>query len=353
MNASGPAPSNCSLAMKMNLLGVTLAALSLCPVVTVAQGMAPELVSVKKIWSDSPHAAFTDLIRFKSAWFCTFRDSEAHVGGDGKIRVLVSTDGEQWQLAGLLSEPGVDLRDPKLSITPDGRLMLVLGGSVYEGKTLKERQPRVAFSKDGRQWSAPQRVMERGDWLWRVTWHEGRAYGISYATSVASKAGGEWEVKFVESKDGIDYRVVKDLQVPGRPNEGTVRFLDNGDCVALLRREAGDKAAWIGVSRAPFTDWKWQPAGLFIGGPNFIVRPGGSMIASGRQMNPAPTGARTFVGRMDTNSVTPQLVLPSGGDCSYPGLAWHEGMLWMSYYSSHEGKSSIYIAKVKLPSEPR
>jgi hypothetical protein len=27
---------------------------------------------------------------------------------------------------------------------------------------------------------------------------------------------------------------------------------------------------------------------------------------------------------------------------------WHEGLLWTSYYSSHEGKSAIYLAKVRL-----
>jgi len=27
----------------------------------------------------------------------------------------------------------------------------------------------------------------------------------------------------------------------------------------------------------------------------------------------------------------------------------HEGLLWVSYYSSHEGKTSIYLAKVRLP----
>ena len=47
----------------------------------------------------------------------------------------------------------------------------------------------------------------------------------------------------------------------------------------------------------------------------------------------------------------PVLTLPSGGDTSYPGLVWHDGLLWMSYYSSHEGKTSIYLAKIKLPLE--
>lgn len=316
----------------------------------------PELLSVKKIWDTGQHNAFTDLIRFNGEWFCTFRESEAHVGGEGRIRVLVSADGERWDSAALLSEAGVDLRDPKLSIAPGGRLMLVLGGSVYQGKTLKERQPRVAFSRDGRDWSVPQRVMEKGDWLWRVTWHGGHAYGISYVSSpgpTKTNQPAEWTAKFVESTNGVHYRLVKTLDVPGRPNEATVRFLENGDCVALLRREAQDRSAWIGTSRAPYQDWKWHPAGLFIGGPNFLPLPNGAWLASGRQMNPAPTGPKTFVGEMTLTAVTPRLILPSGGDCSYPGLVWHGEILWLSYYSSHEGKSSIYLAKVKWPATRR
>ncbi len=88
----------------------------------------PQIVSVEKIWDAAPHNAFTDLIRFKDRWFCTFRESEAHVGGDGRIRLIESRDGKTWTSAALLEEKGVDLRDPKLSITPDGRLMVVAGG---------------------------------------------------------------------------------------------------------------------------------------------------------------------------------------------------------------------------------
>ena len=51
---------------------------------------------------------------------------------------------------------------------------------------------------------------------------------------------------------------------------------------------------------------------------------------------------------MQTRDLPKGLELPSGGDCSYPGMVWHEGLLWMSYYSSHEGKTSIYLAKVRL-----
>jgi len=45
------------------------------------------------------------------------------------------------------------------------------------------------------------------------------------------------------------------------------------------------------------------------------------------------------------------LRLPSGGDTSYAGLVWHDDLLWVSYYASHEGKTSIYLAKVKVPAE--
>ena len=147
--------------------------------VTLAEG-SPEIVSVEKIWDRGAHNAFTDLIRFEGQWFCTFREGLSHGGGDdGRVRVIVSSDGERWESAALLRETGVDLRDPKLSQTPDGRLMLVSGGSIYDGDRYLTRAPRVAFSRDGRHWTAPQRVLAEDHWIWRVTWHKGRGYAVS------------------------------------------------------------------------------------------------------------------------------------------------------------------------------
>ena len=51
---------------------------------------------------------------------------------------------------------------------------------------------------------------------------------------------------------------------------------------------------------------------------------------------------------MTEHKMTKLLKLPSGGDTSYPGLVWHNDLLYMSYYSSHEGKTSIYLAKIKI-----
>jgi hypothetical protein len=232
--------------------------------------------------------------------------------------------------------------------------MLVMGGSVYADKVLKERQSRVAFSRDAVSWSVPQRVLARGDWLWRVTWHEGKAYGIAYGSSAGNAAGANktpgMSAKLVISDDGRAFRMLAALDVSGSPNEATLRFLSNGDCVALVRRETDDKAAWIGLSSAPYLAWKWQPAGMQVGGPNFLVLKDDSMLASGRQYaTTASGGNRTFVGRMSLHGIQSDLTLPSGGDCSYPGMVWDKGMLWLSYYSSHEGSTDIYLAKVRLP----
>lgn len=322
------------------------------PGLPVASAAGPELISVEKIWDAGRHNAFTDLIRFHDRFFCVFRESEGHVGGDGRIRVLVSDDGTDWKSAAApLAEEGIDLRDPKLSITPDGRLMMVLGGSVYGGtKTLMGRQPRVAFSADGYDWTPPQRVLSEGDWLWRVTWHDGTAYGVSYRTQPRpDETGSDWLASLYKSRDGVQWDRVTDLKVPDRPNETTLRFLPDGRMVALVRREAGTKKGWIGSSRPPYTDWAWHETRHQIGGPNFIRLPNGQLWAVGRSY---PGGAKTVLARMTVDGgYDPVLTLPSGGDTSYAGLVWHDGLLWISYYSSHEGKTSIYLAKVRLNAE--
>jgi hypothetical protein len=44
----------------------------------------------------------------------------------------------------------------------------------------------------------------------------------------------------------------------------------------------------------------------------------------------------------------PLVRLPSGGDCSYPGMVWHGNELWISYYSSHEDSTtSIYLSRLE------
>jgi hypothetical protein len=252
-----------------------------------------------------------------------------------------------------VAEDGIDLRDPKVSVTPDDRLMLVAGGSVYRGGTrLLGRQPRVAFSKDGREWSPPQRVLAENDWLWRVTWHGETAYGVAYRTGAPEgtpEDTGEWTTTLYKSPDGVSWQPVTVWDIPGRPNETTLRFRDDGTCLALVRRESGDRQGWFGSAAPPYRDWTWRPIGRPIGGPELLVLKDGRILAAGR--DDRADGPVTAVDFLDPGSGNwpAGVALPSGGDTSYPGMVELGGEVWMSYYTSHEGKSAISFARLAVP----
>ena len=349
---------------RLLLLALTVTAISTAPAQT-GQAAAAQAPEVRKIWDAGTHNAFTDLVRWRGAWWCTFREANDHVSPDGQIRVLTSRDGERWESAALVVKKGIDLRDPKFAITPDDRLMIVCGHRIPGPTTPENFQSAVLFSKDGREWTPPAIAIE-GAWLWRVVWHEGVAYGAAYRSR---DAGGsrdpnapDWKLNLHRSKDGVNWEVVTAMAVAALPNETTVRFLANGDLMAMVRREGGDRMGWMGVARPPYTRWTWYENNYRFGGPNFIQLPDGSIIAgtrdytglpesAGGRSNGKSNAARTIIGRLVPPMYTlePFVTLPSAGDNSYPGMVWHDGILWVSYYSSHEGKTNIYLAKLKLP----
>jgi len=322
-----------------------------------APGAAPvtvELVEVKKIWDQAPHNAFTDLVRWDGTFYCAFREGRGHVSTDGKIRILESKEADSWNSAALVSLEGYDLRDAHLSVTPDNKLML-LGGAAPRPKDNQSAPTGsfVAFSSDGAQWSKPQIVSEPGRWLWCVTWHKGKAYGVSYPAPQNIPTC----LELLTSDDGITYRsLVPQLYSEGRPGEVTLRFDASGTCYALVRRDKrGEEpcSAILGVSNGDYTSWQWHDLGPEFngfGGPNFIQIPGGYWLAAGRMHD---GGTHTAICYLDVKNgtMTRLLKLPSGGDTSYPGLVWHKDVLYVSYYSSHEAKTSIYLARLKVRSE--
>lgn len=345
------------MSLRRLLLRLSLPVFAAVLSVPGASAAPAEILSVKKIWDQGAHNAFTDLIRWHDRWWCTFREADAHVGGDGLIRILTSVDGKTWESAAGITEHGVDLRDPKFSVMPDGRLMLNCGGSLYEGTTLKGKRSRVSFSSDGRTWTKPQPILPDGEWCWRVTWHDGVAYAAAYnSKGPNNKPGPDWTMTIYRGTDGINYELLKVLDVPEQPNETTLRFAPDGTMIALVRRERGDQLGWVGHAKAPYTEWKWQASDHRFGGENLILLPDGRWIVGTRDytgikpgVNDARGGARTILAELGADArLTPLVTFPSNGDTSYPGLVWHDGKLAVSYYSSHEGKTSIYFAEVKL-----
>ena len=311
--------------------------------------------TVTKIWDKAPHSAFTDLIDFKGHFYCAFREGTGHIpdkdgSGDGEIRILVSDDGTSWKSAALLTKKGFDLRDAKLSVTPDGRLMVLMGGSIYDKAELQGRITQVSFSdKKGENFSDPQPVsIEAGirskmDWLWRVTWYKKTGYGVIYQYDREK----EWLAFLVKTTDGVNYQSVTRLEVTGKPNEATVDFSKSGEMRILMRREGGDANGWLGYSNAPYKEWKWTDLGIRLGGPNMINLPDGKILIGTRSYE--KNTHYTSLYSLDRQGKAKQLLhLPSDGDNSYPGFVVRGDVLWVSYYSGHEGRTSIYLARMNI-----
>ncbi len=334
---------------------VTLALLCLT---TFASAQEARLVEVRKLWDKGNHNAFTDLIRFKGRWFCAFRESQAHVAPEAVIRLLSSKNGRDWESASVIEMPGHDLRDPKLSVSPDGKLLEVLAGdTIREGnQPATSTRNFIARSKDGVRWSQVEYVGPDQEWLWRITWHKKTAYGAAYDVHPETRASRQFFTRLYFSEDGLKFSPLADpLCKEVGSNEATIRFAKDGTAYVLQRRDGpnGANSAFLGTSQAPYKEWTWKDLGVFFGGPNFIQIPDGRWIAAGRMLRPNEDGKkvpRTVVCELDVKQgeLRPLLDLPSGGDTSYAGLQYY-GDLWVSYYSSHEGKTSIYLAKVKLP----
>jgi len=308
-----------------------------------------ELVSVEKIWDKAPHSAYTDITRFKNLFYCCFREGESSTKGDGTIRMLVSATGKTWVEHVTVKEDGLDLRDPKLIVTPDEKRLYLLceGVSATQG-----RQPRYATSMDGKVWTPLQKLLSKGDWLWRASINpaDKRFYGASF--NIHPSSGGpapekEWSLKTYASTDGSVWQLSSIMKVEGQPGETTLRFLKNGTALALVSRQGGDRKGMIGTAKAPYRDWTWAPTGIPIGGPNIIELPDGKVIAGSRGFGKTP-GPHMVLYTMTSTGLTPLLELPSAGDCSYPGLYFDDDLLHVTYYSSHEGKSAIYYARVKV-----
>jgi hypothetical protein len=299
-----------------------------------------ELESVQKIWDQGNHNAFTDLIRAKDRWYCTFREGKGHVSPDGALRVLTSADGKAWESSALVRSATADLRDPKLSVTPDGRLMLAAAAVPHKPQGFTH-QSVVYFSADGKAWGEPTEVGDPNYWLWRVDWHKGAAYGVGYHCKEPHGT------RLYKSADGKAFTpLVEKFRTDGYSNESDLLFLPDDTCLCLLRYDGKAATGRLGAAKPPYTDWTWKDLGQKIGGPALTRLPDGRLVAVVRLYDKK---VRTAVCTVDAGkgTLTEVLALPSGGDTSYAGVVWHDGRLWVSYYSSHEGKTAIYLARVR------
>jgi len=318
-------------------------------------GNRPEIISCQKIWDAAPHNAFTSLVWFRDQWFCAFREGAGHVSPDGAIRILRSGDGSTWQSAARITMDKADLRDLGLAVTANNQLALVAAAAWHKpiqnkDGTKETHQTFFWTSPDGETWTDATPVGDPNYWIWKLTYFGPDIWGMGYATGHAV----DQPLRLYGGKHLAELKKITEIPAP-EPGawltESSLTFGPDGTMYCLQRRDPHTAQGLLGIAHPPYTQWTWKPLRVGIGGPALVRLQDGRLVGIVRLYDPIRTGVGEI--NPETGTFTSWLTLPSGGDCSYAGVVEWDGLLWISYYSSHEGKTSIYFAKVTLtPADP-
>lgn len=318
--------------------------------------------SIRTVRLDDNHNAFTDLIAFEGSLYLTFRICpEGHMlYPSSRITVLRSDDaGATWRevLRFAAPDPGHDLRDAHW-LRLGGRLHLYVSAWRIPGsdefRDLNQMRSYTASTADGVSWDGPTHLPDLdGHFVWRAADHAGRGYlcgrWLRDLAAVPFREHPELvQSRMLVSDDGRAWREAGLFQeVDG--NETAFAFDPDGAVTAVCRR-TGRLTAQLCESRPPYTQWRRRDLGRFIGGP-VLTRWGADWLVGGRDFD-GPR-ALTRLWWLRDGVLEPALDLPSGGDCSYPGIhiidATHALVSW---YSSHHasggmhGPAAIYLAEL-------
>lgn len=320
-----------------------------------------EITSVRRVFDNGEHNAFTDLVRFRDRLYLTFRSCpEGHsVFPTSSIIILTSADGDEWEQVHRFSVPKRDTRDPHFVVFNDR--LFVYTGTWYCGdgppahRDLNEHLGYAAWSKDGTDWHSP--IMLEGTYghyVWRAAAYGGKVYLCGrrkreFVRIPTPEDDPAVESALLESDDGLIFRFHGRFQEEFG-DETAFLFLEDGDLLAVARSGGGRNAQLI-RSTPPYTEFVRSDLGRYIGGP-LIKRWGEHFIVGGRKtIGPA----KTSLYWLTDGALQEFAELPSGGDNSYPGFVTLDSdRALVSYYSSHERDDSggtitaIYLAELRL-----
>lgn len=299
-------------------------------------------VAGKIIWNEAPHNAFPDLERFNQFLFCAFREASSHRSKDGKIRVIKSIDGEEWESSSLLEFENCDLRDPNFSMTASGELMLNAAINYWENGENLYRQSVTWLSNDGHRWEGPYYCPTGvNTWRWDVAWNDSLGYSVAYT-------GKDKTGTLYSTRDGKQWHILKSNffpEVVAYPNEAALVFDNDSVLYCLVRRDKGPQTGLLGKSIPPYSDWTWVDLGVRIGGPELEILDSGIILAGVRLYDNKKRMALCLLDA-EEGKLSEVFSLESGNDTGYSGIIEENDSIWVSYYSSHEGNASIYLSKM-------
>ena len=318
--------------------------------------------SVRRIFHNGEHNAFTDLCRYRGRYYLTFRTCpDGHmVHPSSSILVLASQDGKDWTQVHRFRVARRDVRDPHFLVFKDK--LFVYTGTWYCGETspksrdLNEHLGYAAWTEDGANWNGPAMLEGTyGHYVWRAAAHGDRAYLCGRRKHEFQRSDDpeppSVESALLESTDGLVWSKVGLFQ---EKNGDETAFLFEPDrSILAVARGGGRHNAELCRSKPPYHDWQRLDLGRQIGGP-LITRWGEQLLVGGRK---SIGDARTALYWLADAKLYEIAELPSAGDNSYPGfVSIDPEHAWVSYYSSHErddaGRPITAIYLAELTREP-
>jgi hypothetical protein len=293
--------------------------------------------SVRRLVADGRHNAFTALVRWRGAYWLAFRSGPSHHFGEADIRVLRSPDAEAWPEA-CRFRIWTDDRDPQMLATPDRLFLYTHPFQESHGASF------VTWTDDGRTWSEPRLVYEPQFFLWKPVAHAGRFYATAYRREVGATPAEARSVDLITSADGVRWEKVSTIGAGHGECETTIWFAPSEQITAFLRvkhRVPG----FILEAEPPYRRWTQRPAGVSLAGHSVHTFRGTPYLIS-RTLAESGKSTCTRIYTYEAGSLTPYCDLPSGGDCSYSGAVETGDEMLVSYYSTHEGSTNIYLAWV-------
>lgn len=304
---------------------------------------APDTVKpreVRKVFADGKHNAFTALAKFQDQYWLAFRTGKDHNSKDGDIVVLRSEDAKTWTEA-LRQSAGGDDRDPQVLVA--GK-RLILYDFVEDAK---DSRTYASFTEDGKTWTKPQSAYEPPFLIWQPCAFKGKYYSGAHKIDNKS-AGKNRAVHLIVSDDGLDWKKISTIRAGSWESETTIHFDAKGGLTAFLRQKYGSPQPQILESAPPYTEWKSRnPNVPHFSGHSAHTFNGVDYVIS-RTMDYASKKIGCTIYTYAGGKLHPYCVLPAGGDCAYSGAVQSGEDMLVSYYSSHEGPTNIYLAVVPL-----
>jgi hypothetical protein len=324
-----------------------------------------EVSSVRRVFYNGEHNAFTDLCQFKGQLYLTFRSCpDGHmVHPTASIIVLQSHDnGATWGQVHRFSVKERDTRDPHFLVFRDR--LFVYTGTWYSGPAtlapedydLNKHLGFAAWTIDGATWNSPV-LMEGtfGHYIWRAATFGDKDYLCARRKpgfDIGPRGEGEQiQSLMLDSDDGLIWRKRACFQETA--GDETAFLFERGGRVLAVMRHGGGKNAQLLRSKPPYREWERKDLGRPIGGP-LLAKWGHRIIVGGRTTTP-DAGPKTALYWLVGDELKEFAELPSGGDTSYPGfVALSSKRALVSYYSSHERDASgkvltaIYLAELNL-----